>query len=190
MMITLPEVTAAIHGVGRLLRLDTSGYSFLDTSRRGFFMSFWAAVFILPGIFVLGRFDPGTEQLEVHPFRFLSVTAIHYVLSWVAYPLVMWHIAERLDRLNRYVLYIVAYNWAGVLQIAILVAIETVGQTGLLPAGFINLVSFVTIVTLVVWGGYIARTALDVTIPVAVALVGFEILLAVSLFQIKAMLIY
>ena len=138
MMITLPEVTAAIHGVGRLLRLDTSGYSFLDTSRRGFFMSFWAAVFILPGIFVLGRFDPGTEQLEVHPFRFLSVTAIHYVLSWV----------------------------------------------------FINLVSFVAIVTLVVWGGYIARTALDVTIPVAVARVGFEILLAVSLFQIKAMLIY
>ena len=145
MMITLPEVTAAVYGVGRLLRLDTSGYSFLDTSRRGFFMSFWAAVFILPGIFVLGRFDPATEQLGVHPFRFLSVTAIHYVLSWVAYPLVMWHITERLDRLNRYVLYIVAYNWASVL---------------------------------------------DVSIPVAVALVGFEIVLAVALFQIKAMLIY
>ncbi|MEQ8709167.1 MAG: hypothetical protein RIC36_09265 [Rhodospirillales bacterium] len=190
MMITLPEVTAAIHGVGRLLRLDTSGYSYLDTSRRGFFMSFWAAVFILPGIFILGRFDPAAEELGVHPFRFLSVTAIHYVLSWVIYPLVMWHVAERLGRLNRYVLYIVAYNWAGVLQIAILAAIETVGQTGLLPPGFADLVSFMVIVTLLVWSGYVAKTAMDVSVPVAAALVGFEIVLAVALFQIRTMLIY
>lgn len=189
MIITLPEVTRAIYGAFRLLRLDRSGYSLLDDSDRGFAMSFWSAIFVLPGYFVLGHFAPEMESGATSPARQITVDVLHYIVGWTAYPVAMYFIAAHLGRPDRYRLYVVAYNWAVVPQVFALTTAAMLVRSGLLPPDAGSFVSLVLTFGILFWIGFLARTALDVPLPMAAGIVGFDILLTISLEQLRQMMI-
>lgn len=189
MIITLPEVTRAIYGAFRLLKLDKSGYSLLDDSDRGFAMSFWSAIFVLPGYFVLGHFAPEMESAAVSPVRQIIVDVLHYIVGWTAYPVAFYFIAAYLGRLERYRLYVVAYNWAIVPQVFMLTTAAMLVRSGILPADAGSFISLLLTLGIIFWIGYIAKTALDVPVPIAAGIVGFDIMLTISLEQLRQMMI-
>ncbi len=52
-MITFHEAARSLYGAYRLARFDPSGMAYMDTSVRGFWNSFYAAVATLPFFLVL-----------------------------------------------------------------------------------------------------------------------------------------
>ncbi len=119
-----------------------------------------------------------TFGLQADPLRVLAVEAIAYVIFWVAFPLAMYHLTQALDLGDRYRLHIVAYNWAQVIQIAVLVPINTLlFAAGLVQTTLYSSVFFVLQIVILVYEGYIAHVALKLPRPGAfgVAMLSFLI---------------
>ena len=115
-MITTREAATALYGAYRLARVDEHGMDFFDTSIEGFWRSFYAAALVAPlyVILMVTRFQAGDVQAS--GLQFVAVEMIAYVTSWVAFPVVAAYLAPMVQRDHRYLRYIVAYNWASVLQ--------------------------------------------------------------------------
>jgi len=114
---TLTEnMATSLYGAYRLARADKSGLNYFDASIDGFWRSFFAAVVIAPlfALFLIVRYSFG--EFDASPFRYLMVESISYVIAWVAFPLLMFYIAQAIGREEQYIRYIVAYNWASVWQ--------------------------------------------------------------------------
>jgi hypothetical protein len=152
---------------------------FFDKSVEGFWRSFYAAVLIAPLYVLLMATRYQIGGVEVSVLRFISVEAIAYVTSWVAYPLVVAYLAPMIDRDERYIGYIVAYNWASVLQNAVCLPIAIAIGLGIVPQGFSTMLGIgcFVLVSLYIW--YITRIALDVPGGTAAGFVVLEIVLTV-----------
>ena len=120
-----------------------------------------------------------TYGLPSDPLRVLAVEAIAYVIFWVAFPLAMFHLTQALDLGDRYRLHIVAYNWAQVIQIAVLVPINSVlFATGLIQTSVNSSIFFVVQIVILVYEGYIAHVALKLPRPGAFGIAMLSFLIA------------
>ena len=100
-----------LQGVRRLIRFDQVGFLFFDASRRGFWLSFGAALVCLP-IWALAEYQQiMSPHGEDGIARFLALQITAYVVSWLAYPLLVLKIADMLGVWPNYYRYMVAYNW-------------------------------------------------------------------------------
>jgi len=156
-MSTAGEIFAGVYGAWRLARRDPSGLIWFDASPRGFWNSFWGPALILPGFLVLQTLDGAFEEDLLRP---LVVELIAYVIGCVAFPLVMSHISEGLERSHLYMRYIVAYNWSQVVQMAVLL------PAGLLvhmaPGNGMALLNMAMTIIVLIYQAYVAHQALDV----------------------------
>ncbi len=178
-MITTAEIVRSVAGVWRLARRDPTGFAMLDDSMRGFWRSFWAAAIVAPGYFYITWARLQTAQDDSLHAILVEIAA--YAVGWMAYPVAAHYLTEALNCGERYVLYIVAYNWAAVIQIAAYVVATMVAESEVLPddVGW----AFVFCVTLLVWvyQFYIARTALRIAPGTAAALVACDVLINLAL---------
>ncbi|NQU61672.1 MAG: hypothetical protein HQ512_11130 [Rhodospirillales bacterium] len=181
MIPTLREIVSALYGAYRLARFDPSGLDYFDQSIAGFWRSFFAAVLIAPVyLFLLMiRYSKFTE--DVWLFRFLAIETIVYVIAWVTFPLAMVYLAKAFEREEFYIRFIVAYNWAGVLQNAIYLPIGILGTAGLVSLDNANAMGLVALSLILIYNGFIARTALNVSVGAAAGLVGLDFLISVFL---------
>ncbi len=164
-MIPIPtqaEVLQNIYGVWRLARLDRDGLRFLDSSGTGLWKSFFAAVIVAPGFAILMAVYLPPEVAAAGALRLLAVMAIAYVLSWAVFPVVVEPICASIGKDERYALYIVAYNWAKVVQIGALLPIALITSTALLPPGINDFLNSAIYVLVVAYVWFISRSALDV----------------------------
>lgn len=173
-MPTAVETLRALYGAWRLARLDRGGMAFFEISERGFWASFFAAVLVAPlyGLFLTLRFD--SELESVPGWRFASIKAIAYALSWIAFPLVMASYTRMVGCWNRYIALVVAYNWASVLQNGLYLSIGILATVKALPGsttGFLGVVAFALILA---YSGYVARVAMQTTISVAAGAVALD----------------
>ena len=129
------EAWLALTGALRLARGDPGGLAYFDASEEGFWHSFRAAVFCYPLYLILLAFpiELGTPP-ELDPWRVLAVETIHYVISWVAFPLLMLPLVDWLQRSNRYFGFMVAYNWCQVPQTVVFAAVALLGGLGVISA--------------------------------------------------------
>lgn len=178
-MLSAREAATSLYGAYRLARFDARGMTYFETSLAGFWRSFYAAVIVAPAFAVLlaMRYAAGGEATD--EVRFASVEAIAYVIAWVAFPLVMVSLARLLDREERYLGYIVAYNWASVLQNGLYLPLVMLGMAGVIPAETVGPLSLIVLSLILVYGWFIAKVALDVGTGTAVALVGLDLALSV-----------
>jgi hypothetical protein len=179
-MITAAEVARAVQGCWRLARLDPSGMDFFDKTIDGFWRSFWVAVLVAPAYLLLGWFDGGGAAIEAGPARHYTVEVIAYVISWVAYPFAMFYLTRLMDRGEDYVGYIVAYNWSHIFQVAVFLPVwATAPVDPTAPSGWSLIMTVATIIVLI-YVGYIAKTALRITAMMASGVVALDV--ALSLF--------
>ena len=178
-MLSAREAATSLYGAYRLARFDARGMTYFETSLAGFWRSFFAAVIVAPMFAVVLAMRYAAGGNGVDGVRFAAVEAIAYVIAWVAFPLVMVSLARLLKREERYLGYIVAYNWASVLQNGLYLPLVMLGLSGIMPAETAGPLSLIALSLILVYGCFIAKVALDVSAWTAVALVALDLVLSV-----------
>ncbi len=161
-------MAAALYGAWRLARFDPRGQDHFDATVAGFWRSFQAAVIVAPAYVFLILVNLDQPFITAGAVRLTLVESLAYVISWTAIPLVMVSLAQRLNREDNYIRFIVAHNWANVLQVALF-----------LPAAFIahmfgpttQFLTLAAMVAIFIYQWYVARTVLDITRFQAVGIV-------------------
>tara|TARA_B100000959_G_scaffold44654_1_gene45127 strand:+ start:2325 stop:2900 length:576 start_codon:yes stop_codon:yes gene_type:complete len=178
-MAPLSEIIRSLYGALHLARGDTSGMAFFNATEQGFWRSFTAALLIAPLFALLLTIRYHVNEAGVSLLRFTAIETIAYVVSWVAFPLLLYHLTDILGTGHRFIRYIVAYNWASVLQnllylpFALLVEAHLVQGAGSTFFGIILL----GLVLLYTW--FVTRTALEVTNLLAAGLVMIDLVLSI-----------
>ena len=177
-MIPLREVMGGLTGAWRLARFDPQGLSYFDTTMTGFWRSFFAALICAPAYLVMVALDLHQTPVLASDERLLAVNAIAYVISWTAFPLAMTWAARLLDREQYYLRYIIARNWAGVLEMTLFVpALLLAASDG---SWFDTLPAFAAFVAFC-YQWFVARTALATSGPQALAVVGLNLVIDLAL---------
>lgn len=184
LMPTLRETVAGVLGAWRLLLGDRGAMAWFDTTLHGFWRSFSAAVVVAPIYTVVLLI--GYWGLEPAPpvFRIVSVHALAYVIDWVLFPLAMIPFTDFIDRRERYLGFIVAYNWSAVLQYAFYGVLSLFIATGVLPLQASFGVMMVAMVVIMVYVWRIARIALEVPGLMAAGVVAVELFLTMMIEQV------
>jgi hypothetical protein len=174
---TLGYIFTALYGALRLAKLDKAGAAFFDTSINGFWRSFFAAFIVAPFHIVLMVFYFSSEEVSASVERFTSVEAIAYVISWVAFPLLMASIVRLMEKERHYLGFIVAYNWAAVIQNALYLPVAILGFSEAVP----NIVFYAflggIVFFLIAYSWFIARTMLNISKGHATAVVILDLAL-------------
>jgi hypothetical protein len=180
------EARLALAGTLRLARGDRGGMAYFDPSIDGFWHSFRAALLCYPLYLILVSFPlqlGGEPAPAIEEWRLLALETIHYVISWVAFPLLMVPLIDRLGRGNRFLAFMVAYNWCQVPQTVVFAAIALFGATGLVSADMVLAADLTTGLAMLAYEWFVARVALA-TSAGAVLVILADIALAVVLNQI------
>src|SRR5438477_10642695 len=155
------EVQLAVGGALKLARGDPSGLGFFDTSVDGFWRSFRAGVICYPFFLILLVFRVSAAHWAASGMaHIVIVETIGYVISWVAFPLLVLPLTRYLGRENRFIPFIVAYNWSQIPQTALFVIVGADAATGLFPSGVPQSVDFPAPAPVPALGGYMGRAAL------------------------------
>lgn len=155
------EAIVSLYGAWRLARLDPRGIELFDRSEAGAVRSFAAAVPVLP-LYVLAALMLAPRGPTTHPLRWLSVQAIAYVLSWVAYPVAAESLTRVMGCRQRFAGYLSAYNWSMVLQNAALLPLTLLTILQVLPDDIMQFLWLAAIAVVMGWLWFIARTALAI----------------------------
>jgi hypothetical protein len=173
------DIRTALLGSLLLARGDARGLANFDASLGGFWRSYRAAAISYPWYLALTLW-----RIDSPSWRVAIVETIGYVVSWTAFPLVMLSICRRLDRDDHFFGFMTAYNWCQVPQIVLfsaIAAVEAVGVVGEGPAAAIGLIAAAAVL---VYEWFVARVALDVSVPAAILVVVVDVTLAALLHQI------
>ena len=103
------------------------------------------------------------------------------MIAWVAFPLLMLHIAHWLGRDHRFLTFMVAYNWSQIPQTVLLTIVGFDAATGLLPPNILRFAEAMATIAVLVYEWYIVRVALAVSGPQAVLIVVIDVVLGITL---------
>ena len=181
-MPTWPEITQSVYGAWRLARFDSGGMNYFDLSVRGFWRSFGAAIVVLP-IFIY-FVAIGFEGTDAGAVRFVIVKAVGYAAAWAAFPIAMVFLARILNLSANYAQFIIAANWASVLQVLLFIPVNTLAALASPTADAVAVLYLLTMLFVLAYQGFIARTALETTVLTAIGVVLVDLLL--SLFVAEA----
>ena len=184
----LAEAWLALAGTLRLARGDPGGIACFGTSIGGFWRSFRAALLCYPFYLILLSFPIQLGDgpiVEIDAGGFYAVETIHFVISWVAFPLIVLPIADFFGRGDRFLVFMTAYNWCQVPQTVMFAAIALLGGAEILSAHAMLSVDLVLGIAALVYEWYVARVALAVTGSRATLVVIADIILAVVLSHIS-----
>lgn len=183
-MLTAAEITRSVYGAWRLAHADPGGMQFFDTTIDGFWRSFRVALLTLPAYLLLLWIERGsTTAAEIGApaagswIEIAAIDLIAYAISWLAYPLAVYYLAETLDREREYFGYIVAFNWSAVLQVAAFVPVAAITGLSLLPPPLDVLLHFAVVAALLAYSWFIAKTALRIGGLAAGGLVALDVLI-------------
>ena len=183
--ITVAEISQALYGAWRLFLRDPVGIQFFDDDVPAFWKSFWCAVVILPGYVVLRIFAPGEPLPDADPVLGFAGETVTYVIGWVAWPLLMGHLVPLLEREDRYIRYIVAYNWATGPQILLYLVLMGIGLTGMLPDQLMLVLDAAALIYVLSYHYFVVKVALDLHGWTAGFLVLGEFLLGALIHSLK-----
>ncbi|MFC4350605.1 hypothetical protein ACFOW6_03500 [Fodinicurvata halophila] len=169
------EILQALYASWRLARLDPQGLSFLGATAEDFRKSFFAAVIVLPAwLFLLALHLRELEVTAGWP-AILAIQLPAYVISWTLYPVILDGFCRAMDRDAHYFRYIVAFNWIKVIQTLAFTLATLIGF--LLPPAAAGGLTFAVLLLVLVYHGYVAKTALEIGVGTTAALVFLDLLL-------------
>jgi hypothetical protein len=180
------EAQLAVGGALRLAVGDRRGLGVFDVSIDGFWRSFRAALLCYPLylLLVVLRVSSGEWEKSGVP-TIVIVESIAFVVSWAAFPLLMLPLSRLLGREDRFLAFMVAYNWSQVPQTVLFVLVGLDGASGLMTQGAAAVAQLGAAVAVLLYEWYIARVALFVTGAQASVVVILDLVLASVLGRIS-----
>jgi hypothetical protein len=186
---SLREVAEGLYGATRLAKGDAHGIHFFGDTPEAFWKSFWAAIVALPAYVLLIAIDLSSVPVSSSGVRVLLIEAVAYVAAWTAFPLAMHYVAEFIDRGERYIRFIAAWNWASVLQVTLYLFVNAFLATDMLPRGLVVFLSLATYGAIFVYQWWVARVGLDLGRGGAIGIVAMDFTISLILNAIvRAML--
>ena len=171
------QIVYGIYGAWRLARLDPGAMAYFDRTVAGFWQSFFAAALVAPGYAILVLLDLADHEVESGSLRILSVHAAAYVIGWTAFPLAVHHICGAIGKPDAFIGYIVAFNWAKVIQLMVYLPVVAISAAEVLPTGAVSLLMAVVYLAILAYVWFITRTALAVSSVAAVGFVALDFLI-------------
>jgi hypothetical protein len=108
---SLSETLKAFYGVFLLARLHPNAPDMFDRSVDGFWKSLFAAVLVLPAhVLVTARIAQETPD-ATYCIDDIITELLIYIIVWLAYPVLMIAVTRVIGRRERFLDYIVPYNW-------------------------------------------------------------------------------
>lgn len=180
-MIDVGAAATGLAGAWRLARLDRAGMRYFEATPEAFWRSFQAAIVAAPiyALLVLLRADD--HPLSPDPLRAALIEVIGYVIQWTAFPLAAWYLTRAFNCSGRYFGFMVAYNWANVLQFIAFVPVALLSASGWVPGSLVNILALLFTGAVVYYQYFIARTALAVDALPALAFVGTDFIIGLFL---------
>ena len=180
---TLQDAIRGFFGAWRLLHFDRTGLQYFQVSSAAFWHSFWAAAIVLPADAVATLLLLSGESTASTTSDTLHTTLIYleiYTLQWLIFPLVIAGYTEMIQRSDRFVLFMIAWNWSSIIRAAIVLpAIAIFANEGTDSASWGAAIYIVALGGTFVYGWFVSRSALDAPPLSAAMVVVIEIVLAI-----------
>ena len=185
-MITPAEAAHAIRGAWRLACYDRQGLRFFDDTLESFWRSFYAAAVVAPPFAALTWLRLAGAEPASGPLRILLIELIAYVIGWVAFPLAMYYVAQRMNRTGRYLRYVAAHNWATVPEVGLYAVVALLAESALLRPGFMSTLALAATFAILAYRWFVARVGLDVSRAAAAGVVLLALAITILLNAVKA----
>jgi hypothetical protein len=177
---TWAEVRWAMTGCLRLARGDRRGLEYFDRSLDGFWRSFMSAFLSYPFFLILLTMRVSlADWKSAGGLPILLIETIGYVISWVAFPLIMLSVLRWIGREHRFFDFMVPYNWCQLPQSILFVVIGLQSESEALGSSLSQILEFAAAVAVLVYEWYIARVALETSAAAAALVVLVDLVLGV-----------
>jgi len=178
---TVRDAAYGLYGAWRLALFDRSGLTNFENTAEACRRSFQVAFLAAPLYALLEWMRLGPSDITAGPLRIVLVEGIAYAASWVAFPLVVFSVAQLLNRSDRYFRYIAAYNWAQLLQTGLMFAVGVIAYLGGFPRSVSGGFSLFVTLAILAYEWFIARTGLDIPGPAAIGVVLVNVIIGLIL---------
>jgi hypothetical protein len=175
------ETLKSMYGAYRLALGDKNGLSYFNMTYVGFWRSFTAAMLIFPPFALLLTIRYIFNDNDINLLRFSSIHSIGYIIGWAAFPLLVFYLNEIFNNSERFLNYIIAYNWASVLQNFIYLPFIILIEVNLLHGNITTLIGLFLLGLMLLYNWYITKTALEISNSFACALVCIDFILSIFL---------
>ncbi len=177
---TWAELRWALVGSLRLARGDRGGLAYFDRSLDGFWRSFLSAFLGYPFFLMLLTMRVGLADWNAAGgLRIILIETIGYVISWVAFPLVMLSVLRWIGREQRFFDFMVPYNWCQLPQSVLFVLVGLESETGALSDPISQTIEIAAAIAVLIYEWYIARVALETSGAAATLVVLVDLVLGV-----------
>lgn len=178
MAVTAWETTRALYGAYRFALLDPTGLSYFRNTRGAFWRSFNAALIIAPfyaGLLLM-RYEMG--EVSASAIRFIYVETTAYIISWVAFPVIIDFLITAIDKRDKFIRFIIAYNWAAVLQHTVFLPTAMLSVNGVFSPTVAGFLGLTILIFFMVYIWFITKTALDIPGKLAASIVAIDFTLS------------
>lgn len=172
------EMSNALYGAYRLARIDPQGMDYFRNTPGAFWRSFKAALIIAPFYIALLMMRYESGEVSTPFIRYAAVEIIAYVIAWFAFPVLMDLLTKALDRREKYIRFIIAYNWAAVLQNLLYLPFAMLSVNGVLPEGSVGMLGMSVLIIIMSYTFYITKVALDLPGSRAFSIVAIDFTLS------------
>ena len=172
-------ISVGLSGAVRLVRLDTQALAYFGDTAADFWRSFLAAAAVAPLflLYLVIRFFESETGGSFPTYLFAQMLA--YAIAWLAFPLVMLYAAPVLQKEDRMVRYLVAYNWLSLIQNGVYLPVVMLGITGTFAQGLSNFLAMIALIWVLGMTLFVTRKALEVPFGMAAVIVVTDLLLGV-----------
>jgi hypothetical protein len=186
----ISEIAGALYGSLRLAFGDKNGTNYFNTSHLGFWRSFTAAIIVAPIFILLLNVRYIVSDSDINFFRFVSIYATAYVIGWIVFPLVINYITGVLGNRDKFVGYIVIYNWASVLQNFIYLPFAILVEAHLIYGTTTTIIGIFLLSLVFLYTSFITKTALEVSNGIAAAIVILDLILSIIISAITQRILH
>lgn len=173
------EIVASLLGAFQLLRRDRSGLNNFNMTEEGFWRSFFAMALVLPmSAFAAVLFR---ESTEVSSMALASRTSVNLVLQWAAFTALMLVYTRSFDLGQRYMRFIIAYNWSSVIATGCMMVPVLLHSLGMLGVEASLVIVFFIFLAMLAYFWFVAREALETSGYIAAGVVLIDFLLNVTI---------
>jgi len=179
----LPEITKSINGAWRIARMDQNALNYFNISIEGFWRSFIAILIVAPFYLIflvlnhdqLSTTELSTEAATSKEF-YVSMKLIAHILGWLVFPVVMIPISRLMDLSQRYIPYIIVWNWSNVLVMVVILPAVLIFPPSEHSGQSAKLILMAAQITVLFYGYLVARAGLECKTLTAIGVVMLDLL--------------
>jgi len=184
----LAYIRGNLEGAWAVMLGRADGLRLLDTSLEGFWRSFAAVIFLLPLAFLAmmsqAKLVGVSAEAPEAAAEFGFVAGSFAVLfDWFTFPLIFAVVARMFGLGGRYVPFIVSRNWASLIIGAMVAVVHVLHLVGVIPSVAAPYLMLAVIAVALRFSYVIARTALAVSMGMALPIVALDLVISLTIWS-------